>query len=85
MVSTKIAAVAYDGNSVTVFLVWHAACVEPACQQCRTRFCKTYYYGQVLSNCREPIQCVGTCIRFVFCILGAPYRLQRFYDHRPSS
>ena len=31
MVTTRIAAIAYDTKSVTVFLVWHAAVVEPAC------------------------------------------------------
>ena len=46
MVTTRIASIAYDAKSVTLFLVCHVAVVEPAC----LRFSKTCHDGRVLSN-----------------------------------
>ena len=50
-VNTGIAAIAYDAQSVTVFLVWHAAAVEPAC----LRFFKTCHDGHVVSDPGESL------------------------------
>ena len=44
-VTTRIHSIAYDVQSVTVFLVWHATVVEPAC----LRFSKTCHDGRVLT------------------------------------
>ena len=46
--ATRLAAIAYNAKSVTVFLVWHAAVVAPVC----LRFSKTRHDDRVLSNRR---------------------------------
>ena len=54
MVSTRIFTIAYDAKSVTVFLVWHAAIIEPACLQ----LSETCHDRRVLSNRGESLLCV---------------------------
>ena len=52
---TRISDIAYDAKSVRVFLVLHAAVVEPAFLQ----FSKTCHDGRVVINRGESLRCVG--------------------------
>ena len=46
-------AIAYNAKSVTVFLVWHAAVIEPAC----LRFSKTRHNFRRVGSCRQDWTC----------------------------